>query len=153
MKELRLSLILFLSVTLFACSNSKEAGSEEGPEEEQEAEEEGEGNPILEVDKNKWEKRSTDHFKVLSAQKRDRTLSIRVEYSGGCEDHDFELWASPFFEKSDPPRKRLFIKHEDNGDACRSVIEDTLRHDLSSMKTPVILKLEGHDRTIRYGFE
>ena len=48
-------------------------------------------------------------------------LRVAVSYSGGCEDHTFELGFS-----TANPEPELWLKHDANGDLCEAYITDTL---------------------------
>lgn len=61
-------------------------------------------------------------------------LSIYVQYSGGCEEHQFELLANDGYLKSIPPQKMLHLIHHANGDACRSIQYKKLDFDVSNLK-------------------
>jgi len=60
-------------------------------------------------------------------------LSIDVSYSGGCKKHDFTLYGSESLLKIYPPIINLQLHHDNNDDACRQYIQETLIFDLSSM--------------------
>ena len=131
-----------------ACSSSKEAGQGKG------AQGGGDGIPeLVLVEKGTWKEKSSDPFQYEDVSLRNGTLRTIVRYSGGCEEHAFELWGSPYLEKSAPPRRELFLKHDAHGDACRSVIRDTLRWDLGPLNKPVILRIEGYQEKLPYGTE
>jgi hypothetical protein len=84
-----------------------------------------------------------DSLKVSGQQ-----LIVTVSYSGGCENHSFDLYFDGMYAKSLPAQATLQLYHRNNGDACRSLISEELRFDLSSMKPPggksIILKVGGH---------
>jgi hypothetical protein len=105
------------------------------------------------VDRTSWKEKDSDPFQFQKAGLRDGVLELIVRYSGGCEGHDFDLWAAPYTEKSDPPRRELFLVHDANGDACRSVILDTLRYELDPIPKPVVLSIRDHQGEFRYGTE
>ena len=64
------------------------------------------------------------------------TLTLIVEYSGGCEVHDFELLTKKLYRKSLPPQLDLFLKHDNKGDACREIKESILSFDISQAQYP-----------------
>lgn len=53
-------------------------------------------------------------------------LVLDVSYSGGCEEHEFTLYAERGFVETNPPGAEVYVSHESNGDACRQFIEETL---------------------------
>lgn len=140
--------LLFLS----ACASSRDSASSE-KEAKRDPVKEG-MKTIAAVEKREWQRRSSDPFDIRTVELEDDShLKIIVRYSGGCEEHGFRMMAAPGREKSDPPRRGLFLKHDANGDACRSVIGDTLHFGLGNLDPPVVLELEGYDEPIRYGVE
>ena len=63
------------------------------------------------------------------------SLLVDVTYSGGCAEHDFQLFISPAtFLESNPVQANLWLQHENNDDACDGIVSETLRFDL----TPVL---------------
>jgi iron only hydrogenase large subunit-like protein len=79
-------------------------------------------------------------------------LSVFVNYSGGCKLHLFELYTDGMYAKSLPPQVTIFLKHIDNGDACRELIMQELKFDISKLKYPnqhtVVVKLG--EKNIKY---
>jgi hypothetical protein len=73
------------------------------------------------------------------------TLSIFVNYSGGCKEHTFDLYSNGMYAKSLPPQLSLCLKHTNNGDACRKLIMKELKFNVSNLKyagkKTVVLKL------------
>ncbi len=63
-------------------------------------------------------------------------LNLEVSYSGGCEEHAFELISTNMYKKSMPPQLNLYLKHTNNGDACRKLIMDTLQFNIEDVKYP-----------------
>ena len=86
----------------------------------------------------------------------DSLLTMVVNYSGGCKEHQFDLISSGFYAKSYPPQLSLFLQHTDSADACRALIIDTLRFDVSNIKYPgvqeVILRFNNTKETLRYQY-
>ncbi|MDF2436852.1 MAG: hypothetical protein K0Q95_1228 [Bacteroidota bacterium] len=80
------------------------------------------------------------------------TLSVFVNYSGGCEKHTFQLISNGMYAKSMPPQLSLCLKHSANDDHCRQQIMQELKFDVSGLRYKgshtVILKLS--DKNIRY---
>lgn len=60
------------------------------------------------------------------------TLFINVGYSGGCEEHDFDLMWDGSFEDSD--NASLYLIHDANNDVCEAYANETLEFDLSAIK-------------------
>ena len=72
---------------------------------------------------------STDIFKTSIEG---NILTIEVSYSGGCEEHDFKLYFNGMYKKSLPPKADFVLVHDNKGDACRSIVEKTLKFDISA---------------------
>jgi len=58
-------------------------------------------------------------------------LTIVVSYSGGCNEHEFQLYFDGSYKKSLPPKANFILTHDNKGDACRSIVEKTLKFDIS----------------------
>ena len=63
------------------------------------------------------------------------TLTVRVSYAGGCEDHAFELtgWAD-FTNRRPPVPVRVALMHDARGDTCKALVQQELRFDLSPLR-------------------
>lgn len=61
-------------------------------------------------------------------------LHINVNYSGGCENHSFELFSTGLYMKSMPPQISVYLKHTNNNDACRKLVMQELQFNISSLK-------------------
>jgi len=61
-------------------------------------------------------------------------LSVFVNYSGGCKDHSFELLSNGMFAKSLPPQVTVCLKHTNNDDACRKLVMQELKFNVSGIK-------------------
>lgn len=58
-------------------------------------------------------------------------LTLAVAYTGGCNDHGFELHMSPAaFMESLPVQANLYLRHLDFGDPCESIIRQSAAFDL-----------------------
>lgn len=86
-------------------------------------------------------------------------LSIYVTYSGGCKKHMWSLMGANSFDKTDPPKKTLYLKHNANGDYCRSMLTDTLFFNIEKTKYPnedknytIILQLAEFKEEIPYRY-
>ena len=86
-------------------------------------------------------------------------LRVTVSYSGGCENHQFELVGSPNISKSLPPIRSIELVHKSNGDACKKKIEETLRFNLANLAykqesgSVIKLNLNGWKEQLIYTFE
>lgn len=86
-------------------------------------------------------------------------LRVTVSYSGGCENHQFELVGSPNISKSLPPIRSIELVHKSNGDACKKKIEETLRFNLANLAykqesgSVIKLNLNGWKEQLIYTFQ
>ena len=72
-------------------------------------------------------------YTIKSAEITDSVLTINITYTGGCEDHNFELMFNGMYMKSLPRKANLYLKHESNGDICKKLILLELKYNLSSI--------------------
>lgn len=81
-------------------------------------------------------------------------MSLSVSYSGGCEEHDFQLVGFDQLSNGKELQRHIILHHNSNGDACREFIQDTLYFDIKvlgdSKGSEVKLVLEGYDQAIPY---
>lgn len=81
------------------------------------------------------------------------TMKISVSYSGGCEKHEFKLVGSKLIQKSLPPKRGVMLFHNNNGDSCRSIVEEDLLFDISNLAydgKEIMLILEGWASPVSY---
>lgn len=74
-----------------------------------------------------------DTFGLLNVRMANEKLTIELEYSGGCEDHDFELFYDPAFIETNPPQANLYLRHDGKNDSCDAIIRETRTFDLSAL--------------------
>jgi len=80
-----------------------------------------------------------DPFDLAELEMQADTLSIRLFYSGGCNEHDFDLyWSPPTFMESEPVQVNLIIRHEDYDDACEAYLSRWLKFDLTPIRESYI---------------
>ena len=75
----------------------------------------------------------TDNFEILETRQEGGFLMVKVAYSGGCNEHFFEVSWDERFMKSMPPQANLRLTHVNNDDACRARIEKELAIDLRKL--------------------
>jgi hypothetical protein len=86
-------------------------------------------------------------------------ISIKVSYSGGCKNHDFQLLGSANISKSLPPIRAIKLVHNANGDKCKKNVERTLEFEISDLAykqevgSIIYLTLGGWKDRIEYTFE
>ena len=98
-------------------------------------------------------------FYIEKVQLNNNQLNITVKYSGGCKEHDFQLYTDGNFLKSYPPKLNLYLEHNSNNDFCKSLLRDFLVFDVQNAKYPgkennykVILLLDGFQKEIIYDY-
>ena len=83
-------------------------------------------------------------------------LSINVSYSGGCEEHEFELITDGRYSATYPPEIELVLRHDANNDRCRSYIDETLFFDLKPLQydgtTRIVIRLTNNDNLYEYNY-
>jgi hypothetical protein len=62
------------------------------------------------------------------------TLSLDVQYGGGCAEHRFALLVDPAFMESQPVQVVARLAHDAGGDMCRALLTRTLRFDLTRLR-------------------
>jgi hypothetical protein len=82
-------------------------------------------------------------------------LSVKVSYSGGCEDHTFDSCWNGVLAESDPPQARIWLDHDAMNDPCEAIESQTVKVDLAAVKAAdggntgtVIIRVE--DQQINY---
>lgn len=83
-------------------------------------------------------------------------LHLRVTYSGGCEEHQFNLYFNKQYAKSYPPQATLFLEHIDNNDRCRAMITKEIVFDLTGIEYPgtseLVIRLNNTDKKLSYKY-
>jgi hypothetical protein len=99
----------------------------------------------------------TDPFNLIDVHIDDMNkLHLTLEYSGGCEPHEFEIIGSKAILKSFPAQRPVMIVHKANGDACRSIIREEIVVDISDFAytkehdSEIILLLDGQRLSYKY---
>ena len=101
---------------------------------------------------------SSDAIKFEDVKLNGNTLEIKVSYSGGCENHTFDLIGSPNISKSLPPIRSIQLIHRANKDACKALIIKDLIFDVSSFTykkesgSTIYLQLDGWDQKLLYTY-
>lgn len=62
-------------------------------------------------------------------------LVLDLRYSGGCAAHAFQLHWDGSVMESMPPQVHLQLSHQDGGDHCQRMVQETLRFDLATLKS------------------
>lgn len=102
--------------------------------------------------------KTSDPVKIDTVEVRGNILYIDITYSGGCEEHQFEVIGSPMIAKSMPPIRAIQLVHRANGDTCReqkSVKLEVYIDDLAYQQevgSEIYLNLEGWKERIYYKY-
>ncbi len=72
-----------------------------------------------------------DPISITSVSVEGNILKIAVDYSGGCEKHEFKLYFDGNYKKSMPAKASFILVHDNKGDQCRSIVNETLTFDIS----------------------
>ncbi len=76
-------------------------------------------------------------FQVLNMTIEKNLLQVVFQYSGGCEEHDFNAHFNGGWLKTLPAQAVLDFEHlNPNNDACRSMVKDTVFFNLDAVKYP-----------------
>lgn len=62
------------------------------------------------------------------------TLSVFVNYTGGCKEHNFDLFFNGKYAKSYPLKATLCLKHNANEDKCKKLVMQELKFIITSLK-------------------
>lgn len=62
------------------------------------------------------------------------SLLIAVQYSGGCKEHEWNLYTTGTYSKTYPPKLELHLHHNSNEDYCKAMIRETLIFDLKKIR-------------------
>jgi hypothetical protein len=58
-------------------------------------------------------------------------LTMDLEFSGGCREHEFEAITNGGFLESLPPQLRVFVRHDANEDPCDALVRERVAFDLT----------------------
>jgi|GEM_PF-2598139 len=135
LKPVLYSWFISFTVILFSCDNDEDANFNINDEKV---------NVIIEqalydsfaVDRssNNGSQKDSDPYFIKSAKIEGVRLEIDVSYSGGCEEHTFDLFWPEFANQIYPPKLEVYLSHNANGDLCEAAINETLSIDLSAGK-------------------
>jgi hypothetical protein len=98
----------------------------------------------------------TQPVKITGATIDGNTLVVSVSYSGGCQEHQFDLVGSEAISKSLPPQRSVRLVHSGERDLCKALILRTLKFDIKELAyeqeagSTIILHLEGWDTDLKY---
>lgn len=104
---------------------------------------------------------SKPDFSVSNWTMKQGILEVVVQYSGGCDEHDFNAYFSGSWLKSMPPQAMVALEHlNPKNDPCRKMVKDTFLFDAAPLEYPggeeVMVKLASDPSMmakLRYGKE
>ncbi len=98
-----------------------------------------------------------DPIEIEKATVEGDILKLKVNYSGGCEEHKIELHATKMYKKSLPPQLSVFLAHDANGDACRKLEMRELMFNIEEIAYPgggelILLISDGKSDPVRVSY-
>ena len=101
----------------------------------------GDSEPIVLYRLEEIRLKSSDPYKVLNASITGDRIDLRVQYAGGCEQHDFTLMGPLTIATGGLDLNHgtgtpvnAYLYHNANGDACEALITEDIRFDLTPLK-------------------
>jgi hypothetical protein len=144
------TLLIFATLLLISCGNSKNAANSEKSDETENATPSAK-KAILSQDIAKF--RDTESYNIKSINLQGNILELNITYNGGCANHEFELVGSAFITKSLPPKRIVQLYHHKNTDDCRELVHETLYFDISDLayqNSEIIISLQHFPESFRY---
>jgi len=86
------------------------------------------------ADKEQIDSAPSDQFDVFDAKIEGNSLVLVVEYGGGCETHEFELYWDGLFLEEGPLSIKTILAHNAHNDSCEAMIQKEIRFDLTLLK-------------------
>lgn len=110
----------------------------------------------LQIVKRESFNQKSDPVNIKFVQQSGDYIVFDVFYSGGCADHTFDLVSTGAFSATYPPEVEIRLKHNSNGDGCRSVIDQKLYFNISQLKydgtTQVLLIINNTNKTLEFNY-
>lgn len=78
-----------------------------------------------------------DPFTLRDFEIKGDSAFLTISYSGGCNEHTFEIIWSEFYTKTYPPGTGIFVVHNAHGDACKALITETLSFNIVKLTGPI----------------
>lgn len=97
-----------------------------------------------------------DIFSIQNVSLTSNLLQIEVTYDGGCNPHEFVLYSDYKIANSNPPILQFTLLHNANGDACKSLITETLVFNIKpaeALHQPGSIPLNIHINDINTGIK
>ncbi|MBU0710336.1 MAG: hypothetical protein ABIJ40_00265 [Bacteroidota bacterium] len=74
-----------------------------------------------------------DAFSIDTAYVKGKTIYLDILYTGGCKEHDFNLYITGPIIKTNPPGCDIYLSHDSRMDSCTKEISTILKYDLSPL--------------------
>lgn len=118
---MRVLFILSLAIALTSCGNSKNNASKMKSDSEISKATIGDIN------------QESDPVEINSVSIDGNIMTINVSFSGGCEDHKFNLVGSAAVMKSLPAKRPVALIHGSNEDNCEAYLSKNIQFDISEL--------------------
>ena len=148
--------VFVFAIGFSSCISSKEII---GPAEDDSVEVGDEVDPIIKITATIGDAGNSDGMTIKSASIVGNKMLVTVEYSGGCEDHTFEMVGSEVLMKSMPPKRNVYLIHHSNSDHCRELIQKTLEIDIKALaasptpESKVVILINGYMSELTYTYK
>lgn len=152
---MRSILFVLLSILVLSCNSSKNA-IESG--QSSKANSENDEHVMITASIGRVDQAS-DLISISDVRVKGNKMLIDVNYSGGCEVHQFQLIGSAMISKSLPPIRAIQLVHTANNDKCKMLVNKTLEVDLKELAfkheagSKIYLTLGGWNQQIEYIYE
>jgi hypothetical protein len=133
--KLTISILAAVTMTFFCNCKGKEEATARAITEDTEEIASAEQSEVqaLSIDF-EYSPRETDGFMINEVSLDGVILTVIVQYSGGCKNHEFKLISNQRYMKSMPPQLPLYLEHQANNDNCRALVIQTLKFDVTKAK-------------------
>lgn len=152
------TMMMLLAVSAVSCKSSKNNTNSESNSKNTNAVKD-DSIQSLRIDPNFDQNAKNDPCTIESVTLKQDILEITVSYSGGCQQHNFDLVFNGMYKKSLPVKATIFLVHENKGDNCRSIVTQKLAFNIRSIRNPagksgeVHITLDGWANMIPYSYQ
>ncbi len=116
-----ISFFVVFSIFIFACKSNKYSSNSNNQK----------GIPVI-IDSSFSVDNKNMRMNILNIQLNKDVLTLEINYSGGCKEHNFNLYSNGKIENN---TLQLFLVDMQNEDFCKMLLTDTLYFNLSNLKT------------------
>lgn len=81
-----------------------------------------------------------DSFSIIESKRNGDDLQITLSYSGGCNEHTFEIIWDGIVYADNPCKMNLLLIHRGNFDGCEALTTDTINIDLKKFMGNIMFK-------------